>query len=157
VHPPAAADLQAAISCYCDLAATEGNRVGYAGGASAAQRIAADAGNLARIINLATGTCSWQEATDAATGLSRYMRFTGMDILGLLDYVLAAIRQHGSVLQHARILSAAAEIALNRSDHDAAQAGFERALRLYGQAGDVAGEARCILGLAWIALDRSRS
>jgi tetratricopeptide (TPR) repeat protein len=154
-HPPADADLLTAISHYCTLAAAQGNRVGYADGARAAQRIAGEAGNLARMITLAIDRRSWQAAADATTGLSKYMRLTGMDIPGLLDRVLADIRQHGSDLQQARILSAMADIALHRSDYDAAQAGHERALQLFRQVGSVLGEADCIESLADIALERS--
>jgi tetratricopeptide (TPR) repeat protein len=154
-HPPADDDLNTAITHYCGLAAAEGNQVGAADGAHATQRIAAEPGNLARMITAAIGQDRWQPAVDAADGLSEYMRFTGMDIPGVLEPVLAAIRQHGSDQQHAQILYAAADIALARSDHDAARSGYQQALPLYQQAGSVLGEANSIKGLADIALARS--
>jgi hypothetical protein len=61
------------------------------------------------------------------------MRFTGMDIPGVLEPVLAAVGQHGSDQQHAQILCTTANIALDRSDHDAARSGFQQALPLYQQ------------------------
>ena len=154
-HPPADADLASAIGHYCALAATTGNQVGTAGGAAAAQRIAAEAGNLARIIAAAIGQHNWQTAADAVVGLSQYMRFTGIDIPGVQEPVLNSIREHGTDLQHAQLLKAQADIALDRSDHDAARSGYQQALPLYQQTGDVLGEANCIKRLADIALARS--
>ena len=49
-HQPAASDLDRMIRHYCHLAATTGSEVGQASGAGAAARLAADTGNVRRMI-----------------------------------------------------------------------------------------------------------
>jgi tetratricopeptide (TPR) repeat protein len=88
-------------------------------------------------------------------GMSQYMWFTGADLPKLLDRVLAAVRTHGSDAQHARLLHARGDIALERSDHDGARGLYEQARPLYQRVGNVLGEANCFQGLGDIALARS--
>ena len=52
-HPPQPADLDHAVTHYCQLANTVGWRVGAEGGAEAAQRILTETGNLTRMLDQA--------------------------------------------------------------------------------------------------------
>ncbi|HKB29688.1 MAG TPA: tetratricopeptide repeat protein [Streptosporangiaceae bacterium] len=154
-HPPAAEDLGRAVGHYCALLAKEGDAVGTAGGAEAAEIVAAETGNLTRLIGVAVEQGRWAEVADAAWGLGEYMRFTGADLPGLWDHILRRVHDSATPLQQAKILFAAGALALDRSDHEGARVRFEEALALYRRVGSVLGAANCIQGLGDIVLGRS--
>ena len=59
------------------------------------------------------------------------MRFTGTTLPGLLDAARAVVDRAGTDAQRADIHVGLGSIAVQRSDHDTAQARFEEALVLY--------------------------
>ena len=61
---------------------------------------------------------------------------------------LPLYRQIGSVQGEANCINSLGDIALARSDHDAARRAYEQALPLYRQVGSVVGEVNCIRGLS---------
>ena len=154
-HPPQPADLDHAVTHYCQLANTVGWRVGAEGGAEAAQRILTETGNLTRMLDQAIITDRLDQVVAAVVGLVEYMRFTGTTLPGLLDAARAVVDRAGTDAQRADIHVGLGSIAVQRSDYDTAQARFQQALPLYQQAGGVVGEANCIKSLGDIAWDRS--
>ena len=64
-------------------------------------------------------------------------------------------RKVGDVQGEANCIKSLGDIALRRSDHDAARDHYQRAMPLYQKVGDVLGEANCIRSLGDIALRRS--
>src|SRR6266540_925833 len=91
----------------------------------------------------------------AVVGLVGYLRLTGATLPGPLDAAGAAVEAAGDHRQQARLHEVLGDLALDRSDHDAARARYEQALPLYQRAGDVLGEAYCVKGLGDVALERS--
>ena len=153
--PPTTADLDRATGHYCTLAADLGRQVGGQDGAVAAARLAAEAGNLTVMVRHAVTAGHLHDAVSAVRRLAKYTRFTGAPESGLLHHVLDAVRDANDERAQAQLLEAAGDIALARSDHQAARAAYEQALPLYERVGDVLGQANCIKGLGDIALARS--
>jgi len=154
-HPPEPADLSNAVSHYTQLAYMTGRQVGRREGAQAITRLQADTGNITAMLERAAAGGWAGELADAMYGLAEYWRYTGFTQPALLSMAERAIAANGTALQQAQTWRALADLAYYRSDHDGARARYERALPLYQQIGDVAGEANCIKGLGDIALARS--
>src|SRR6266540_1090983 len=153
-HPPEPVDLDRAVGHYCALAHTVGRQVGAEGGAEAAQRMLAETGNLARMLDQAIAQRRLDRVVDAVVGLVGYLRLTGATLPGPLDAAGAAVEAAGDHRQQARLHEVLGDLALDRSDHDAARARYEQALPLFQRVGDVRGEAYCINRLGDLALRR---
>jgi tetratricopeptide (TPR) repeat protein len=153
-HAPDTADLDQAIVHYSTLAADLGGQVGRQQGAAAAERLAAETGNLTATIGQALTDQRFDLAIPALEGLARYVRFTGAPESGLLQTAIYAAQRAGEQRGQAKLLQAMGEIALARSNHETARSAYERAQPLYEQVGDVLGQANCIRGLGDIALAR---
>jgi tetratricopeptide (TPR) repeat protein len=154
-YPPEPADLERAVGYYCQLASTVGWRVGGEGGAEAAEQILGETSNLTSMLDRAIAGQRLSDVVDAMVGLIEYMRFTGNTLPGLLVAARAAVDAAGDATQRARLYQSLGDLALDRSDDDAARARYEEALPLYRRVGDVLGEANCIQRLGDIALNRS--
>jgi tetratricopeptide (TPR) repeat protein len=154
-HPPAPADLNQAVSHYAQLAAVTGRQVGRRGGARAVARLQAETGNIAAMLERAAAAGQVDELADGMYGLAQYWRYTGFIQPALAEVAERAIEAHGTPFQQAQTWRTLGDLAYYRSDHDGAQARFERALPLFRQVGAVLGEANCIKGLGDIALRRS--
>ena len=154
-HPPGPGDLERAVSHYARLAAVTGRQVGGGGGARAVARLQAETGNIAAMLERAAAVGRIDELAGSLYGLVEYWRHTGFTQPALADVAEHAIQAHGTTAQQAQTWKALGDLAYYRSDFDGARAGYERALPVYRQAGDVVGEADCVKGLGDIALRRS--
>ena len=71
------------------------------------------------------------------------------------EAALPLYRKVGDLQGEANCIKSLGNIALDRSDHEAARQRYEAALPLYRKVGSVLGEANCIRSLGDIALDRA--
>lgn len=134
---------------------TTGNEIGRSEGARAAARLQPETGNITAMLQQAAADGRIEQLVDGICGMVRYWRFTGFTQPALASITEHAVGAHDQPGQYARVWLAFGDLALDRADHDAARAQYERALTLYQRAGDVVGEANCMQSLAEIARARS--
>jgi tetratricopeptide (TPR) repeat protein len=154
-YPPEEADRERAVGHYNGFARTFGPRIGYEGGAEAIVRLAADLANIEAMIRLGLEASDPSKVIAAAVNLRNFWAFSGFGTSGLLEEVAAIARNWENFEGLANCILSLGDIALARSDHDAARARYEEAQPLYRQVGNVLGEANCIKSLGDIALERS--
>jgi tetratricopeptide (TPR) repeat protein len=154
-HPPDPGDLDGAVSHYTRLAAVTGGQIGGSGGAQAAARLRAETGNIAAMLERAAADGRIDELADGMYGLVEYWRFAAFAQPALVSAAEQAIEAHGTTGQQAQMWGALGDLAYAMADRDGARARYERALPLYQQAGDAAGQANCIKGLGDLARARS--
>ena len=113
-------------------------------GAGAAARLAADTGNVRRMILAAVQRRNVDLTVDAVPGMLQYAKFIGVDVAGIVEPALAMITAADKPRPHAQLLEAAGHRALAQSDHEQAHSHYDTALPLFRQVGSVLGEAGCI-------------
>ena len=155
-YPPPDGDT-AWFHHYLSLAAEHGTRIGRDGGAAAIERLAPELANIDAAVDAAIAARSLAPAIAAQRnwGLSNPLRFSGLGSPRALTALAAACAAAEDAAGQAVCLFGLGDIALARSDHDAARARYEAALPLYRRVGNVNGEANCIESLGDIALARS--
>ncbi|HVR99111.1 MAG TPA: tetratricopeptide repeat protein [Thermoanaerobaculia bacterium] len=154
-HPPQPEDLDRAMDHYLKLAEL-GERVGDEGGAEAIQRLSPEAGNLETIVLRALRLSDPSPGIKATLCLGELFRFTGLGSASLLEQARYAAEASGMAQRQAACIKKLGDIALRRSDHDAAIVLYNDALPLYQNAGNAIGEASCVKKLGDIALRRSK-
>jgi tetratricopeptide (TPR) repeat protein len=152
---PGGDDLARLVTFFVTMAATLGPRAGATGGAEAIQRLLADRANIEAMLLRGLAGADPAAAIMAAVGLAEFARFTGMGTPRVLELARNAARELGDPRAQADCIQGLGDIALARSDHEAARRGYAEALPLYRRVGSVLGEANCIKGLGDIALRRS--
>jgi tetratricopeptide (TPR) repeat protein len=152
-HPPTAEDLERARLHYLRLAEL-GDRAGRENGAEAVQRVGPETGNLEAMILRTLEGPNPREAKEATQGMARLFRLTGLGAPTVVERALEVARKAGDEKDQALCLRWLGDIALYRSDHDAARAHYEAALPLFHRACSIHGEANCIWRLGDVALHR---
>jgi tetratricopeptide (TPR) repeat protein len=153
-YPPEVADDARAVSYYLTLAATEGKKVGRAGGAEAIARLAPEVANMETMI-IRAPEGQHEPITSAVYGWGEIMRFTGLGSSSAIERVMDQAIAAGINEQASRCMSTLADVALDRSDYDTARRLYEQALPLYQKVANLLGEGHCIRSLGEIALRRS--
>jgi tetratricopeptide (TPR) repeat protein len=153
-HPPKDEDLARTVDRYLALA-RKGDQVGREGGAEAVARLVQELGNLDSMISKGLERSDPAAAILAARDLGKFVWISGWGSRDPLDKALAVARKGKDRSLEAKCLEMLGDIALYRSEHDAARARYEEALPLFRNVGDVLGEANCIWSLGDIALARS--
>jgi tetratricopeptide (TPR) repeat protein len=117
--------------------------------------LAADLASIEAMIRLGLADVDPSIAIKAAIDLAGFLRFSGIGIGSLIEEARDSARIQNDAELLANCIQRLGDIALRRSDHDAARSRYEEALPLYRRIADVLGEANCILGLGNIALERT--
>ncbi|GEO40883.1 hypothetical protein SAE02_50310 [Skermanella aerolata] len=153
---PEEADRERAVEHYIRLASTLGPVVGAEGGAEATIRLAADLASIEAMIRLGLAATDPSFAIEAAIDLTDFVRFSGFGTESILHDASKYARNQDNLQLRAHCIRSLGDIALQRSEHDAARSRYEEALPLYRQVDNALGEANCIKGLgdiAWRRLD----
>jgi tetratricopeptide (TPR) repeat protein len=154
-YPPRPEDRERAVGFYCVVAYKEGHRAGYAGGAEAIARVAAETGNLTGMVRLGLEAPDPEPAFRGAFGLGKFTWLSGIDLSAVLVEAKQVAVARSKTQREADCAWYLGDIALYRSDHAEARRRYEEAWTLYVQVSSVRGQANCIKGLGDIALVRS--
>jgi tetratricopeptide (TPR) repeat protein len=153
-HAPEEEDLERAVDHYLGIA-SKGALLGWPGGAEASARLIQELGNLDSMISKGLEREDPETAILAARDLGKFVVVSGWGSRDVLEKAMIVARSSGHEQLEAQCAARLGDIALARSDHDAARACYEEALPFYRNVGDVLGEANCIHSLGNIALERS--
>jgi hypothetical protein len=144
-HAPRPPDDTAWPKRYLDLARS-GETIGNAAGAGVVTRLEPEFSNIVAAIRAVLATGRRDEAMAALKGFGCLTYFASLPAPVLSD-LAESCRTAGDVQGEANCIQSLGDIALTRSDHDAARKAYEDALPLYRKVGDVLGEANCIAEL----------
>jgi tetratricopeptide (TPR) repeat protein len=154
-HPPPPDHLGLVLGHYLGLAISYGKKAGGEGGAEAITRLTPETGNLDVMILRGLDGPQPELAIRAALSLGEFIRFTGLGSTVQLEKAATLTQRQDSRELLADCCCRLGEIALARSDLDAARKLYEEALPLYQRVGSILGQANCIYSLGEIALARS--
>jgi tetratricopeptide (TPR) repeat protein len=151
-YPPQTEDKARLIRRFLRRAA-EGAKIGWKEWGPVRDAVMSESGNLDAVLGMANSLPRPSgEIVAAATGLAKFHSLTGLGSPTSLPDAARFLHEVGDVLGEANCIKSLGDIALTRSDHDAARVRYGEALPLYRQVGDALGEANCIQNLGDVAL-----
>ena len=153
--PPEAEDRARLVSAFLRRAAL-GDYAGTDKWSEVRDELTAEAGNLDAMIGVAAREPELPDGLwPAVNGLAQMHRFAGLASYASLPAASKRLHDAGDLQGEANCIRRLGDIALRRSDHEAARRRYEAALPLFRKVGDLLGEANCIWSLGDIALRRS--
>jgi tetratricopeptide (TPR) repeat protein len=140
--------------------AADGSKIGTNAWPTVRDRVTREAGNLDAVCLLALGRINDgparpKQLEDALQGLGKLNQYGLPAEVSSLQCVRALPESEALLRLRANAVDRLGDIALARSDHDAARAHFEEARSLYERVGSLLGQANCTKSLGDIALARS--
>lgn len=149
-HAPEKVDESRVVEHYLALARL-GSMVGKADGSTAVSRLAPEVGNVETMLSR-SGRYGYKPIAAAAYGWAKWMRFTGLGSVQVVEQIADRALAADNSKDAAQCIDSLGNIALIRSDYEAARARFEQALSLYQRIDNPLGKADCIQSLGRVAL-----
>jgi tetratricopeptide (TPR) repeat protein len=154
-HAPTETDARIWREHFLELARDQGKYIGTAEGSGVVERLAVELPNLEAAQTAALLHQELAAALSALPGIAVVIQFTGLGSAAVVQEITNACRVADNSLGEANCIKSLGDIALARSDHDAARKAYEQALPLYRQISNILGEADCIRSLGDITRARS--
>lgn len=152
-YRPEANDNEAWVAHYLNAISLLGRMVGTASGAQAIQRLRAEFRNIEAALR--TKLSNRAEAAEAFHYFTRAARWSPIPTT-LLDELVAACRQQGDALGEGNYVKIIGDLALDRSDYDAAHAAYLRASALFKKSENrPERQANCVRMMGNVALYRA--
>jgi tetratricopeptide (TPR) repeat protein len=130
-YPPNITDRQTLSHYYIELVLQNANKVGGTGGAEAVALLSPEAANIEAILFVALRDTSSTESIDAACHWGEFVRFSGIGSGRSLELAADIAGSLEDIPRKANCIQSLGDIALERSDHDAARTQYRKALQLY--------------------------
>jgi tetratricopeptide (TPR) repeat protein len=139
---------------FLNLAGQQAKHFNTIKGGCALARLAAELPNLDAALRAAIQSGDLQPAITARGSIAIIMEWTGLGDSKAIRELAQVCHAANNFQAEANCIKSVGNVALGRSDHDAARKAYEQALPLYRQVGDILGEANCIQRLGDVALER---
>lgn len=154
-HPQENDDARRWREHYLTLLRVRGAKIAMAEGIGAVARLSPEFPNLEAALQAELAAEMPVDTGGTLTGLTRLMSYTGLGSPSIIKRLAGACQRAADPGGEANCICSLGDIALQRSDHDAASQAYESALHLYRQIGGLRGEANCIARLGEIRRERS--
>ncbi|MBS0535538.1 MAG: tetratricopeptide repeat protein [Proteobacteria bacterium] len=153
-HEPPDSELQSWRHNFMALA-EQGTQIGGPDGAMALKRLMPEIPNVDSALRALLMGTDFEDLRVAVAGVAKAMAWSGLGTPRILREFAATCHSSDDIFGEATCLKSLGDIALRRSDYNAAGEAYEDALALYRKIDSILGEANCIQSLGDMALLRS--